>query len=337
MLRFTSRLLAALELLQVHRRLTGGELAARLGVDRRTVRRYITQLEEMGIPITTERGCDGAYLLVAGFKLPPMMFTDDEAVILSVGLVAAEGLGLRETTATVASARAKLERVMPAPSKNRLRDIAASIALDLPDSGGPLDPRLLATLSAATHAQRRVCLRYRTGPGTLSARDCDPYGMAYRAGRWYLVGYCHLRRDLRTFRLDRIADAHLENATFAPPPNFDAQAHLSRALAAMPGKYTVEVEWATDVATALREAGRLNCVVAPQGNGVVLRWTADDLDWCARELARLPGDVTILRPAALRGALRRVAERLIRVSATVHTASRRGGARAHTSRQRTSS
>ena len=103
----TSRVLAALELLQSRRRVTGPELAERLQVDRRTVRRYIATLAEMGIPFTTERGRDGAYALTAGFKLPPMMFTDDEALALAMGLVAAREMGLANTAPAVTSASPK--------------------------------------------------------------------------------------------------------------------------------------------------------------------------------------------------------------------------------------
>ena len=95
----TNRILAVLELLQAHGQLSGAEIARRLGVDRRTVRRYIVALEEMGIPVTAERGAGGGYALVAGFKLPPMLFTDDEALALSLGLLAASALGLGETAA----------------------------------------------------------------------------------------------------------------------------------------------------------------------------------------------------------------------------------------------
>src|SRR6188508_3624933 len=121
MARPTARVLAVLELLQTHRRMTGAQLASRLAVDGRTVRRYVALLQDIGIPLTAERGRHGAYLLVAGFKLPPMMFTDDEALALSVGLLAARGLGLGESTPAVASAQAKLERVMPQNLKRRVR------------------------------------------------------------------------------------------------------------------------------------------------------------------------------------------------------------------------
>src|SRR5258708_7933449 len=117
----TTRVLAVLELLQTHGRMSGAELARRIEVDGRTVRRYISMLEELGIPMTAERGRDGAYMLVAGFKLPPMMFTDDEALALSVGLLAARGLGLADAAPAGATAPAKLRRVVPAGVKKPVR------------------------------------------------------------------------------------------------------------------------------------------------------------------------------------------------------------------------
>src|ERR1700754_268603 len=116
----TTRVLAVLELLQAHGRISGPALAARVGVDVRTLRRYMTTLEDLGIPITTERGRHGAYMLAAGFKLPPMMFTNDGAVALSVGMVAARGLGLAEGAPALESAHAKLTRVMPERLKGHI-------------------------------------------------------------------------------------------------------------------------------------------------------------------------------------------------------------------------
>ena len=117
----TTRVLTVLELLQAHGRLSGPDLAQRLEVDGRTLRRYIRKLEDLGIPVLAERGRYGCYSLMPGFKLPPMVFTDDEALAISLGLVAARGLGLAAAVAAVESAQAKLERVMPAPLKQRVR------------------------------------------------------------------------------------------------------------------------------------------------------------------------------------------------------------------------
>ena len=170
MSRPTTRVLTVLELLQTHGRMSGAELARRLEVDRRTVRRYIAALEELGIPITAERGRDGAYMLVAGFKLPPMMFTEDEALALSVGLLAARGLGLAEAAPAVASAQAKLERVMPASLKRRVRAVDETVTLDLSRSTAPGDNAALVALSVASRRVSRVRRARAGGRGRAAAR-----------------------------------------------------------------------------------------------------------------------------------------------------------------------
>ena len=205
MYRPTTRVLALLELLQTHGRMSGAELAPRLGVDRRTLRRYVGKLEDIGIPITAERGRAGGYALMPGFKLPPMMFTEDETLALSLGLLAARGLGLAEAAPAVASAQAKLERVMPDGLKRRVRAVDDTVRLDAVRAIAPGDNQALVALTGAAQACRRVVLRYRDQSGKESVRRFDPYGLALRHGRWYAAGWCHLRQALRTFRLDRIA------------------------------------------------------------------------------------------------------------------------------------
>ena len=236
----TTRVLTVLELLQTHGRMSGVELAKRLDVDGRTLRRYITRLDELGIPVTSERGRHGHYSLVAGFKLPPMMFTDDEALAISVGLLASRQLGLAEAAPAAESAQAKLERVLPAPLKSRLRALSETVTLDLRASPSANDNETLMTLSTAAHRHQRVHLHYRSPAGDEhrdSERDFDPYGLAWRARRWYVVGWCHLRRDLRSFRLDRIAQVDAlsgPEAHFEAPEAFDAMAYLAHGVATLP-------------------------------------------------------------------------------------------------------
>jgi predicted DNA-binding transcriptional regulator YafY len=314
MSRPTLRVLTVLELLQAARRMSGAELARRLDVDRRTVRRYISQLEELGVPITAEHGRDGAYTLVAGFKLPPMMFTDDEAIALSVGLLAARGLGVPEAAPAVASAQAKLERVMPAPLKRRVSAVAETVTLDLVRPAASVGSGLLAALTAAAQSRRRVVISYRPRLDVDTEREFDPYGLAYRSGRWYVVGMCHLRRALRSFRLDRIHSVRPTDVNFSRPEDFDTLKHLRDALATLPRAHAIEVLLETDLATAQRKLfaafGVLECV----SEGVLLRSQADDLDWFARELTALPFDFRIRRPEALRTAVESLARRLLRLT-----------------------
>jgi predicted DNA-binding transcriptional regulator YafY len=310
----TTRALAVLELLQTHRRMSGPELARRLGVDGRTLRRYIALLEELGIPIATERGRCGAYMLVAGYKLPPMMFNEDEALALAVGLVAARGLGIAEAATAVEAAQAKLERVMPQRLTSRVRALAETVTLDLARSGAGAINKALLSLSSAAQARQRVRLRYRSALGNDTAREFDTYGLAYRAGCWYAVGWCHLRKDLRSFRLDRVQGLEPVTASFDRPADFDAMAQLTRGIATLPRSHAVELLLHTDLDAALSRLPGSMGLFEPVAGGVLLRGQADDLESYARELTRLPFDFTVRTPDGLREALRAQAARLYTLS-----------------------
>jgi predicted DNA-binding transcriptional regulator YafY len=311
-----TRVLTVLELLQTHGRMSGSELARRLEVGRRTVRRYVVKLDELGIPVTADRGRDGAYMLVAGYKLPPMMFTDDEVLAVSVGLLAARGLGLAGAAAAVASAQAKLERVMPANLKKRVRAVNETVTLELSRPTAPDDNSALAALAAAARSQVRVCLRYAPPKRPETERDFDPYGLAYRWGRWYVVGMCHLRRGLRSFRLDRVLSVRPLEIGFSRPKGFDSLGYLKFSVATLPRAFTVETLLETDLATARRELFPAAGILEWVGDGVLLRSQVDDLDWFARELARLPFPFQIRRPLALRDAVAAHATRLLACAST---------------------
>lgn len=307
----STRVLTVLALLQSHGRLSGVELAGRLQVNGRTLRRYIAKLEELGIPVLAERGRYGCYRLVAGFKLPPMMFTDDEALALSIGLLAARGLGLAESAQAVQSAQAKLERVMPLALKNRVRALADTVTLDMAQSVAPDDNRALLALSTAAHGWQRVHLRYEAADGALTERDFDAYGLAHRGGRWYVVGMCHLRGALRSLRIDRVRAVQPLNAVFTPPASFDAVQHLTLGLATLPRAVAVRVLLHTDVQTAQACLPSGIGLFQPAGGGVMLHSRTDHVDWFARQLAQLPFAFGVEEPPALRQALRDWARHLL--------------------------
>jgi len=310
----TTRVLALLELLQTHGRMSGAELAPRLGVDRRTLRRYVGKLEDIGIPITAERGRAGGYALMPGFKLPPMMFTEDETLALSLGLLAARGLGLAEAAPAVASAQAKLERIMPDQLRQRVRAVDETVKLDAARAIAPANNQPLVALTGAAQACRRVLLRYRDQRGGESVRRFDPYGLALRHGRWYAAGMCHLRQELRTFRLDRIAGVEPLAETFERPAGFDPMAHLVQAIATLPRAFAIEVLLKTDLASArahlFAEAG----VFEESAEGVTIHAQSDELDWFARQLAGMPFDFEIRHPPELHAAVGDCVRRLLRCS-----------------------
>jgi predicted DNA-binding transcriptional regulator YafY len=307
-----TRVLAVLELLQAHGRISGTEIAARLEVDVRSVRRYIATLEEMGIPVVADRGRAGGYALVAGFKLPPMMFSDDEALALSVGLLAARSLGLDSAAPAIAGVQAKLERTMPAQLRQRVRAVDETVQLGLRRANAAAGHAALAQLSVAARAGRRVRLGYVDAAGKASKRAIDTYGLAFHDGCWYAVGWCHLRAGVRSFRLDRIGSMEALDERFERPSAFDALAWLVRSVATLPRAWTVEVLLKTSLARAQAQFFDTIGVFEQVENGVVMHNQSDDIDWFARQLAGLPFGFEIRRPIELREAVRECAERLLR-------------------------
>ena len=310
----TTRVLAVLELLQTHGRLSGADMSARLAVDARTLRRYIVTLEGIGIPIVTERGRHGGYTRMAGFKLPPMMFNNDEALALSVGLLAARGLGLADAAPAVASAQAKLERIMPAHLQRRVRAVDETIRLDMVRAVAPTDNGALVALSSAALAQQRVHMQYHAPDGKDSQREFDPYGLAFRGGCWYVLGMCHLRGAMRSFRIDRIVKVEARAASFQRPSGFDALAMLRNSMASMPRKYPVEVLLHADLKTASSHFFDALGVFEQAADGVIMRTQTDHVDWFAGHLASMPFDFEIRSPDALRDSVERLGQRLLKLA-----------------------
>lgn len=302
----TTRVLAVLALLQAHGRMSGAELASKLEVNIRTLRRYIIMLQDLGIPIEAERGRNGAYVLSAGFKLPPMMFTNEEALALTIGLISARHLNLAETDRAIESAIAKLERVMPLELKTRVRALTETITLDreFPSNTSPSDT-ILTTLSSAAQLQQRVHLRYHSPESEDTERDFDPFGLTYYLHRWYVVGYCHLRQDLRSFRLDRILHVQEVNAHFERPQGFDPLAHIMQAIATMPRRHSFELLLKTDVARAQIEVFDVLGVLEPCEEGVILRGSVEELDWLARQISIFSFDFEVREPEELRSELKK--------------------------------
>lgn len=320
----TTRVLAALELLQSRQRLGGAELAERLAVDGRTVRRYITILQDLGIPVEAERGRYGGYRLRPGFKLPPLMFSDDEAQAVVLGLLAARQLGLTAAAPAVEGALAKLGRVLPAALRVEVQAVQDALALDLPPADAPPAGDTVRTFSLAAQARQPVWLRYRSGAdAAVTERLFDPYGVVYRAGRWYTVGYCHLRADLRTFRLDRVLAAELRDGSFLRPPGFDSLAFLLETLVAMPGAWAVEVLLETTLGEARRRVSPALAALTEEPGGVLLRCYVQDLPWLARYLAGLPWPFVVRQPPELRAALRDLAADITALAARGEAAEER--------------
>jgi predicted DNA-binding transcriptional regulator YafY len=308
-----SRVLAMLELLQTHHHLTGADLGARLGVDERTVRRYASTLADLGIPVVAARGRYGGYRLSPGYKLPPLMFTDDEAAAVVLGLIAAEHLGLTTEAPATGLALAKIRRVLPQNLAERLAGVQESLGFTVnrgATAARPATATLLA-LGAAVRATRRVSITYRSWRGAVSLREVDPYGLVFHAGRWYLTGFDHRRGEIRTFRLDRISAVDTGDATFVVPPGFDAVGHVTRSLAGVPYEWEVEVLFEAEVGQVRRRVPATVAEITETADGVLMRARAQSLRGMAQMLAGLGWPFRIVRPPELRDAMREYAQRLI--------------------------
>ena len=311
----TTRLLSMLELLQTRGRIGGPELARRLEVGERTVRRYAATLQEMGVPVEGERGRYGAYSLKRGYKMPPMMFTDEEALGLALGLLAARTLGLVGVAPAVEGALAKLERVMPEVLRGRVQNLQETVSIAIAPPTIPADSETLLTLAAAVGERRRVRLRYRSGWAGESERVVDLYGVMQREGYWYAAGHCHLRGSMRLFRLDRVLEAEKLDDTFARPAGLDSPGAVLSAGASTPGdEWSVEVLLETSAEDARWQLPSVGLALEQAEGGTLLRCSTWSLDWIARVLAGLDCSFIVRRPEELREALERRAEKIATLS-----------------------
>lgn len=312
MTRPTARVLALLELLQAGGQRTVGDLAARLGVDERTVRRYVEHLIDLGIPVQARRGRYGGYQLARGFKLPPLMLTDDEAVAIALGLTAGRHAGLLTTEVAAAdSAMAKLQRVLPTALANRLASLLSMVEFTAPSrSGNAPGASVLLELAEAAQRRRTVTIDYTAWDRRTSQRTLDAYGLVFHSGRWYVTGHDHTRDAIRTFRLDRISRVQPTDGTYDVPSDFDSAARVLAGIGAVGWRHEVVVELTTTIDEARRRLPRSVGTLIEIPGGVRLTARVERLDGMAQLLAGLGYAFTIVSPEALRAEVTALADRL---------------------------
>ncbi|MCE0764620.1 YafY family transcriptional regulator [Pseudonocardia kujensis] len=319
MARPTGRVLALLEILQAGGIRTAAELAGTLGVDERTVRRDIEHLMELDVPVRARRGRHGGYRLARGYRMPPLMLTDEEAVALLVGVAAADRAGLvPATAAAVRTAAAKVRRVLPQRLGTRLDTLVDGVDLPVAASQDVPETATLLLMAQAARERRAVAVDYRSADGRRSERTLHPYAVVAHAGRWYVTGADSARGEDRTFRLDRVVTAALLPHTFRAPDERDPRDRLLVALATAPRRHTVTVLVDADPEHLARRVPAGLATIEPTEGGVRLRLQVEELGWVPSLLAWIDRPFVVEEPEALRDHVRALATRL------VHAADRAG-------------
>jgi predicted DNA-binding transcriptional regulator YafY len=318
MTRPTARVLALLEILQAGGTRTAAELADQLGVDERTVRRYVDHLVDLDVPVWSERGRYGGYHLAPGYRMPPLMLTDDEALAVLLGLVAGQRAGLTPAVAPAAeAAAAKVRRVLPTTLARRLDALLSTAEFTAPArSGAPTETSVLLTLAEAARDRQPVAIRYTGGDGHRSERTVHPYGIVAHSGRWYVTGHDSLHDEVRTFRLDRIEQATALPGSFDVPDDFDPIDRLMTGFAQSPHRHDVSVrvqgpfdEVRSKLPAAVATVSEIPGERAADG-WVQVRIRAERLDWIAPLLAAMDLPFVVEHPATLRDQIRDLANRL---------------------------
>jgi predicted DNA-binding transcriptional regulator YafY len=307
----TTRLLRLMALLQQRPDWTSHDLAEHLEVTARTIRRDITRLRDLGYAVDAAPGPDGGYRLRAGSVLPPLVLSDDEAVVLVVGLRVATLTGLSGSGESALSALAKLEGLLPHRLRARVSALADDVVSLTPPDEARTDPEVLATLALACRRQEHLALGYTDARGNATRRDVGPYRVVHADRRWYLVAQDLRRGVWRTFRIDRITDAQPlgGRVRFDDPP--DAAALVAEAVT------TAVYGWAATIRLELpyEQACRVvrptvGQVVTETPSTSLLRIGADDLDWLARYLVGLGCDLEVVDPPELVEAIRELGRKL---------------------------
>ncbi|MGV9450295.1 helix-turn-helix transcriptional regulator [Streptomyces sp. NPDC003635] len=314
-----ARLLQLLSLLQTPREWPGGELSDRLGVSRRTVRRDIDRLRELGYPVQATKGSEGGYRLVAGKAMPPLVLDDEEAVAIAVGLRAGAGHAVAGVDEASVRALAKLEQVLPGRLRHRVATLQAATTPLTSGDGASIAPETLTVMASTVAGQERLRFAYRAGDGTESRRLTEPYRLVSTGRRWYLVAYDLDRDDWRTFRVDRVSDPFATGARFAPRelPTGSAAEYLRQSMYRRQETYEFSVTFAAPAQfVAARVPQWLGTPEPIDADTCRLRATSGDaVEWMAVRLAMVDCEFTVHEPAELVRCVRNLGGRLSRAAA----------------------
>jgi predicted DNA-binding transcriptional regulator YafY len=303
------RVLTVLEILQAREHVSGAELAERLEVNTRTVQRYIARLQDLCIPVESVRGVGGYYRLKPGFRLPPLMFTDEEAFALTLGLRALRHLGLSAFAPATEGAFAKLGRVLPGPLRESVQTVEEVIALEPGPWVVSTPAETLIGVATAIRLRRRVAFHYKSHMGAASERELEPYGVVHMDGRWYMAGRCLWRQATRTFRLDRVSNLAVRDESFERPANFDIRSYLHGAMPFVQTGFSIDVWLDLPFEEARSHFALYRVAACEESGGTRLRCARESLEPFAAMLLSLGCRIVVREPAQLSEAFATLASR----------------------------
>ncbi len=308
----TSRVLRLLGLLEARRVWTGQELADRLAVTTRSVRRDVERLRELGYPVQASKGSGGGYQLGAGTALPPLLLDPDEAVAVAVCLRLAAGGSVSGVAEAALRAMSKLHQVMPARLRSQVAAVRQATVTLTPDAGAEsVDPDVLMTLARACRDHEHVAAGYTDRAGARTQRRLEPYQLVTTGRRWYLLAYDRDRNDWRSLRLDRMAAVQALGTTFVPRPAPDAVGYVQQAITASPYRHVAKVRYFAAKDTVAQHFSPTAVTIEPDGDhACIVTAGADDPERMVLYFAMVGAAFEILEPPEVVAAARTVAERL---------------------------
>jgi predicted DNA-binding transcriptional regulator YafY len=310
----SARLLRLLSLLQARRDWPGTELAGRLAVSPRTLRRDMDKLRSLGYPVAAVPGTAGGYRIGAGAALPPLLLDDEEAVAVAVGLRTAAGGTITGIEEASVRALAKLEQVFPSRLRHRVSALH-SVTMPLPGAGPPVDPAILTVVATATRDRQRIRFGYTSHDGTRGSRAAEPHRLVHTGRRWYLLAWDPARDDWRTFRADRITSPQITGPRFIPrdPPGGDAAAYVSRSVSSAPYRYQARIRLYVPAKVAAERLPPTVGHLQPDGeHACILHTGAESPDVLAIYVAVIGTEFEILDPPELAEHILALAGRLTR-------------------------
>ncbi len=312
----TSRVLQLLGLLQSRRVWTGEELAERLGVTTRSVRRDVERLRDLGYPVHASKGRGGGYQLGAGSALPPLLLDPDEAVAMAVCLRLAAGGSVAGVGESALRALSKLDQVMPSRLRSQVSAVHdATVTLTWNSSDTPVEPDVLMTLARACRDREHISAGYVDRAGNTTQRRLEPYQLVTTGKRWYLLAFDRDRQDWRSLRLDRMRDVRAHGSTFVARNAPDAAAYVRRSISASPYRHVARVRYFAPESVVAQHFSPSSVTIEADGpDACIVTAGADDPERMVFYFATVGADFEVLEPPEVADAVESVAERLRRAA-----------------------